>query len=155
MYYSWWCFLKTSCGLLAAIHISHFQLAQVTRKRYWWGKGSSGFQSWIDPPSLEVEIPQLSNRPDPFFLGLRPTRDPTNIQDIQGTIEVMLMLHRFSPWMTWHGILAPWQILFCYRFDNGFCPVETHDLTSKRLDVIIDLHHLPLRHQTRNTHWVI
>ena len=57
--------------------------------------------------------------------------------------------------MGYHGILAPWQILFCYRFDNGFCPVKTTNLTFKRLDVIIDLHHLPLRHQTRNTHWVI
>ena len=60
------------------------------------------------------------------------------------------MLHRFRPW-----IFLPWQIPFCHRFDNGFCPVKTTDLTSKRLHTIIDLHHLSLQHRTRKTHSII
>ena len=63
---------------------------------------------------------------------------------------MMLMLHRFRPW-----IFLPWQIPFCHRFDNGFCPVKTTDLTSKRLHTIIDLHHLSLQHRTRKTHSII
>ena len=60
------------------------------------------------------------------------------------------MLHRFRPW-----IFLPWQIPFCHRFDNGFCPVKTTDLKSKRLHTIIDLHHLSLQHRTRKTHSII